>query len=222
MARLPDYSKIGQRFGMLVVTGYEGDSKWKCRCDCGNDTIATAVQLRKGLRVDCTCAWAKRRIKHGLSYTAEKNVYTMMLQRCYNPKHDSYEDYGGRGITVCERWRGPEGLATFYADMGPRPDNHKLERNDNDGNYGPDNCRWATEAEQQRNTSRNVNIEWDGRTMCAKDWAKEKGLSYQTLLYRVKAWGLERAMTEGVNRKHPVGFIDHQERSKQSALSGQT
>ncbi len=215
MGMVPDFSKIGQRFGMLVVASYEGNGKWKCKCDCGKETIAMAYQLKAGLKKDCSCQWAKKRIKHGLARTPEENVRVMMLQRCYNQKHDSYPDYGGRGIVVCERWKGPDGLPNFVADMGRRPSKkYKIDRIDNDGPYSPENCRWATEAQQQRNTSRNVNLTWDGRTMCAKDWAKEKGISYQTLLYRVVKWGIERAMTEVIRRKVPVGFIDHQALAK--------
>lgn len=210
--RLPDLSKIGRRYGMLVIVGYIGKGKWRCKCDCGRETVATRSQLQRGVKQDCACVWAKRRVKHGLSYTAEKNVYTMMLQRCYNPNHNGYPDYGGRGIVVCDRWLGETGLENFYADMGPRPKGHKLDRIDNDGPYSPENCRWATEAQQQRNTSRNVNLTWNGRTMCAKDWAKELGIGYMTLMYRVKKWGVERAMTEKVRRKAPAGFIDHQQR----------
>jgi len=135
----------------------------------------------------------------------------MMLQRCYNPNHGGYKDYGGRGIVVCDRWLGKKGLVNFVADMGNRPSpKHKIDRIDNDGPYSPENCRWVTEAVQQRNTSRNVNVTWDGRTMCAKDWAKELNIGYQTLLYRLDNWGVERAMTETIRRKRPAGFIDHQ------------
>lgn len=208
--RTPEMSRVGRRYGMLVVTGYAGGAYWTCRCDCGRECRSWVSQLTSGKKKDCGCLWAKRRVKHGLSRTAEKNVHTMMLQRCYNPKHDSYKDYGGRGIRVCGRWRGRNGLVNFVADMGRRPSpKHKLDRKDNDGPYSPENCRWATEPQQQRNTSRNVNVTWDGRTMCLKDWAKEIGIGYQTLVYRVRTWGLEKAMTTAVKRKKPAGFIDH-------------
>jgi hypothetical protein len=181
---------------------------WKCRCDCGTVRDVLVSSLTSGNTQSCGCFAQERRTKHGLSGTSEQNVHTMMLQRCYNRKHDSYQSYGGRGIKVCRRWRGKNGLVNFVADMGRRPsEKHKLDRKDNNGPYSPENCRWTTEPEQQRNTSRNVNVTWDGRTMCLKDWAKELGIGYQTLLYRVKSWGLERAMTAPVRRKKPAGFI---------------
>ncbi len=206
----PDYTRIGRKYGRWTVEEYAGRGHWKCRCDCGEVRVILTSSLTSGNSSSCGCFKKDFHTTHGLSYTPERNVHMMMLQRCYNPKHDAYPDYGGRGIAVCTRWLGKDGLANFYADMGPRPDGHKIDRIDNDGPYSPENCRWATEAQQQRNTSRNVNITWDGRTMCAKDWAKEKGMSYQTFLYRVEVWGVELAMTEPVRRKKPAGFIDHQ------------
>jgi hypothetical protein len=87
---------------------------------------------------------------HGMHNTPEYRTWTGMKERCYNPSADSYKNYGGRGITVCDRWR--DDFPAFYADMGPRPsENHSLDRRDTDGNYEPENCRWATRSEQQKN-----------------------------------------------------------------------
>jgi hypothetical protein len=209
--RRPNAEKIGKKYGRWLVLEYAGDGLWLCRCDCGNTGKIMANSLTSGNSRSCGCYHRDVHTTHGLSYTAEHNVHVMMLQRCYNPKHTSYKDYGGRGIKVCERWKGPDGLANFVADLGMKPTpKHKLDRIDNDGDYEPGNCRWATEAVQQRNTSRNVNLTWGGRTMCLKDWAKELGIGYQTLRYRVSEWGVERAMTERVRRKQPVGFVERQ------------
>lgn len=215
VGRQPYLSRVGKRYARWTVIEYVGKGKWRCKCDCGNEADVWVSSLTHGGSQSCGCLKRELHTRHGLSYTAEKNVHTMMIQRCYNPNHDSYPDYGGRGIKVCDRWLGEEGLENFYADMGARPTPlHKLERKNNDGDYGPENCVWATDSEQARNTSRNVNVTWLGQTLCMKDWAELLGIGYQTLAYRIKNWGLERAMTEATRRKKPAGFIDHQKRRK--------
>lgn len=112
-------------------------------------------------------------------------VWQGMLNRCYNPKAPRFHRWGGRGIGVCERWR--NSLETFAADMGPRPSSrHTLDRIDNDGDYTPENCRWATPKEQSRNGSRNRLIVAYGRTMAAIEWSEELGISYQRILDRLR------------------------------------
>lgn len=206
--RQPDLSRIGKRYGRFVVQFYVGNRKWRCVCDCGEIRDIEAASLTTGNSKSCGCYHREVHTTHGLSYSPIRNVHMMMLQRCTNPKHDSYKDYGGRGIKVCERWTGSDGLKNFAEDMGERPEGYKLDRIDNNGDYSPENCRWASEAQQQRNTSRNINVQWDGQTMCLKDWAKKLGIGYGTLAYRIKTWGLERAMTEKIKRKVPVGYKD--------------
>lgn len=116
-----------------------------------------------------------------------------MKDRCLNPKHKAFSDYGGRGITICDRWMVFE---NFLADMGERPDGMEIDRIDNDGNYEPGNCRWVTSAENKRNTRRNVWITHDGRTMCLEDWSTETGLPKETLRSRIlRGWDAEKALT---------------------------
>ena len=119
-----------------------------------------------------------------------KGVYFSMLQRCYKTDDSQYADYGGRGITVCERWRTKQidgrGFWNFVVDMGERPEGYLLERIDNNGNYEPSNCRWATRGEQQRNRRNNVMITYKGKTKCAKDWATELGMDDVTIGRRYK------------------------------------
>jgi len=117
-----------------------------------------------------------------------------MFQRCYNPNGTKYADYGGRGITVCDRWLKFE---NFYADMGDRPEGMEIDRfPDNDGNYEPGNCRWATRPEQMRNTRANRMITFQGRTQCLTDWANEIGVGCSTICTRLaRGWSLERALT---------------------------
>jgi len=119
-----------------------------------------------------------------------KGVYFSMLQRCYKPDDSQFKDYGGRGITVCERWssKQPEaqGFWNFVSDMGERPAGATLDRKDNNGNYEPSNCHWATRAEQQRNRRNNLMITYDGRIQCAKDWATELNLDEVTIARRYR------------------------------------
>lgn len=109
-----------------------------------------------------------------------------------------HKNYAARGIKVCDRWR--ESFANFLADMGPRPSSrHSIERKDNNGHYEPDNCVWATSAEQLRNTRRTRKITFNGKTQCLRDWATEKGWPYTTLRNRfVRGWSVERALTEPI------------------------
>lgn len=156
---------IGQRFGRLLVIGLtpsreiaSGERRRLCvvRCECGNEAEARPSNLRSGNTTSCGCMHAEMsaagqcNFKHGGSATREYRAWMRMKERCYNPKSKRYEDWGGRGITVCDRWL--EGFENFLADMGPRPSpRHSLDRKDNDGNYEPSNCRWATYSEQNLN-----------------------------------------------------------------------
>jgi hypothetical protein len=117
-----------------------------------------------------------------------------MMGRCYNPKRKKYERYGGRGIVVCAQWHD---FAVFLADMGERPAGTSIERIDNDGNYEPSNCRWATHKEQMINRSNTVLIEHGGRRLTRDEWANSLGVNVNSLRYRLEAWGdSERAFTE--------------------------
>jgi hypothetical protein len=117
-----------------------------------------------------------------------------MVQRCTNHNVGQFADYGGRGITVCERWKSFE---NFLADMGRRPSaSHSIDRTDNTRGYGPDNCRWATKLEQANNKRNNVTIEFNGRSQTVPQWAKELGIAATTLYTRLYAgWPIERALT---------------------------
>jgi hypothetical protein len=118
--------------------------------------------------------------------------WAMMRSRCTNPKAPNFDRYGGRGITVCAEWGS---FSAFLTDMGERPEGMTLDRKDNDGPYCKENCQWQTVPSQQRNRRNNVMIEHDGKTLCASDWAKLTGIDKNTLLYRLKHWPIERALT---------------------------
>ena len=124
-----------------------------------------------------------------------------MKERCYDETYHSYHRYGGRGIRVCDRWL--ESFQAFIDDVGFPPfEKAQLDRIDNDGNYEPNNCRWITEAEQHNNTSRNINITYNGETKTLKQWSESIGINYDTLKKRYKmGWSVEDMLTKPVKRK---------------------
>lgn len=149
----------GRRFGRFVVLGRHSQDRWGywrwlCRCDCGREKDVAGAELKKGSTKSCGClrkeapfpTWL---VKHGESYSREYACWRSMWDRCTNPKINGYQYYGARGISVCDRWKVFE---NFLADMGRRPSpRHSIDRKDNNGDYEPSNCRWATASEQQRN-----------------------------------------------------------------------
>ena len=155
----PPVEMTGRRFGRLVVLRRDLNlghvAAWLCACDCGVMTTVAGTQLRKanGTR-SCGCFNRGRPPRHGMTGSRTWNSWRAMSVRCSDPRHPAWSRYGGRGIRVCAAWQGPGGFDRFLADMGTRPAGMTLDRIDNDGNYEPGNCRWATAKQQRANQSR--------------------------------------------------------------------
>lgn len=196
----------GMIFGQLTVIAYAGKrgryTMWLCRCKCGKETQAIVSNLCSGGTQSCGCLQRKKTVEcsrtHGYCGTPEYVTWRSMKQRCGDPSQISYDDYGGRGITVCDRWR--DSFEAFLADMGERPSkNHSIDRVDNSKGYSKSNCRWATNKEQGRNTRRNRMLTLNGRTLCVAEWAERLGMSDATILSRLgRGWSVERALTTPV------------------------
>lgn len=203
----------GQCFGRLTALGPVSTRQrpgggivtiWLCRCDCGASHTVDGQELRAGKSRSCGCLQREtigeigRRTatKHGLCESPEYEVWAAMIQRCTNPSAQEYPRYGARGISVCERWRD---FAHFIEDMGPRssPD-HSIDRKDNNGNYEPSNCRWATRKQQDRNKRSNRIVTAFGRTGPLETFIKGGS---QTLEYRraynrlARGWSAEDALS---------------------------
>lgn len=201
---------IGDRFGRLVVIGLSHDDKDKllceCKCDCGNIIKTRSHNLVTGDTKSCGCfkieETKRRNTTHGMNKTHEHLCWLAMKQRCDYEKHVSYHLYGGRGIRVCDRWR--FSFENFLSDMGPAPSrNHTIERVDTDGDYCPENCKWATYKEQGQNTRTNVIVEYKGEKMTISQLADLVGMNYHTIHGRIRHRGMtpEEAVDTPVIRK---------------------
>ncbi len=187
---------VGKKFGKLVVERETGERRanavvWECRCECGTLHEATTGLLNQGKVKSCGCLHAESMkvgvaVRHGASrkgkWTIEYACWSAMKSRCFSKSHVSYEGYGGRGITVCERWLK---FDNFLADMGfkPTPD-HQIERINNNGNYEPGNCIWVTRKANCRNRRDTVFMTVNGVTKSLQEWAEFLGVKSQTLWAR--------------------------------------
>lgn len=192
---------IGQRFGFWTVKEKLKQSGKRlyfiCQCDCGTIKMQASFDLINKKTQSCGCAYRKKRIEEdGNICTRKSNIkndhplyrtWILMKNRCENPSDRKWHRYGGRGIKVCDRW---QNFAFFVKDLYPKPPGTSLDRIDNNGNYGPSNCRWATARVQAQNTRRNVLIKNNDTVLCVSEWARKMKVSRQTILTWNKAgWG---------------------------------
>lgn len=191
---IPTTSKVvkpGDRFGRYTVLGLfkKPDAYPKyanCQCDCGSpERMVLIGVLRSGASRSCGCYHREVVTTHGAWGKPLFIVWSNMISRCTDPKNKRYARYGGRGISICEEWMD---FHVFSRDMRPGFEpGLTIDRRDNDGNYCKDNCRWATRGQQNRNYSRNVLIEHDGKRLCLSDWAPIVGIPMKRLSARIKA-----------------------------------
>lgn len=179
-----------------------GNTMVMCLCSCGNESVKAWSAVVSGKAKSCGCLRVEQAKanglasrKHGMRNTKEYSTWRGLFVRCYDKNAPNYPNYGALGITVCDRWHRFE---NFYADMGDRPTpGHSIDRIDVDGPYSPENCRWATETEQQRNKRNTVWVEWNGERLCVRDWEDRLGFPKEVIYHRLKkGWPVERAMTE--------------------------
>ena len=167
---------------VLATTRNAGRLDGCCKCSCGLYTIVLSSHLRRREIVSCGHHKAQQMVKglrteHGLSRGRLYGIWRGIHRRCLQKDNAGYPQYGGRGIKLCQRWQGKSGFMNFVSDMGPRPTpKHSVERIDNNGNYEPGNCKWATSKEQQRNRRGNRILELNGERMTLTDWAKRLGV----------------------------------------------
>lgn len=219
----PTIDPAGKRFGRLLVIRCS-DKKdrryaWVCQCDCGIVKEISKYQLKRGETVSCGCLIAEKiaaglNKPHGLHNTPTYNTWRGMIDRCYQPSHTSYARYGGKGIKVCDRWL--ESVHAFISDMGERAPGMTIERRDSSKDYYPENCRWATQREQNNNKSDTRFITWQGRTQHMTAWAAELGMSPAALHYRLTKMKLpiDVAFTTPVSRKNKHAMFENMLRQK--------
>lgn len=203
----------GERFGRWLVLRRHGDARpvrWECQCECGSVGIVTGCNLRTGHSKSCGClkrevsrrvaaGWTKT---HGKSKSRTFRIWKNAIYRCHTESCPQFNRYGGRGIKVCQQWR--DSFECFLIDMGEPPSpNHTLDRIDNDGDYCPANCRWATQGQQLRNRGGyNVYLEHDGHRLTVSEWAERLGIHHGTLRKRIQmGWSAEKTLTTRVRER---------------------
>lgn len=199
----------GLRFGKIVVLDFAGRLKvkggtgalWRYRCDCGIIKIGRACDIKLATSCGCRRKETLRKLftTHGETRdnkpTAEYRCWAHIISRCENPKVKAYKDYGGRGISVCPRWR--YSFESFLSDMGRRPSpRHSIERVDNDKEYSPKNCMWMLRSRQACNRRNSRWLTYKGKKMILADWAREIQIPYRALWSRLRAgWSVKRALS---------------------------
>lgn len=203
---------IGEKIGKLTVVNRSHKrgtfTYWECLCECSKKTIVRSDNLRSKHTKSCGCLKAT---SNGITkrYPYEYSSWGSMRRRCTNPKDKAYKDYGGRGIKVCNRWM--FSFKNFIQDMGRKPKGYSIERINNNGNYEPSNCKWATQEEQNNNKRGGFRcryLTFGGKTLNLVGWSRVTGLPYTTITKRLAlGWSLEKALTQKPSRNnHPLTF----------------
>lgn len=206
---IPAKDITGQRFHKLVAIKQNGRSScgkvlWLCQCDCGNTTTVQGVLLRNGSTKSCGCLVSekitKRNTTHGMTCSREYHSWKSMKGRCINKNDPAYRRYGGRGISVCDRW--VNSFENFVHDMGSRPKQRTLDRINNEGDYSPENCRWASRKQQNDNRRGTTLIEHGGAVRSCSDWSRRLGGRTNLVADRLASgWSEEKAVTTPLRKK---------------------
>ena len=195
----------GQKFNRLTVIRRDKNTKhghttWLCMCNCGKTSVVRGYHLLSGKIKSCGCLKVESASNclHGHSrknkISPTYHSWVRMKGRCNDPSNNRYHRYGGRGITVCDRWLK---FDNFLSDMGERPDGHQLDRINNDLGYYKENCRWVTPVQNSRNRSKNNLLSFRGKTQCIAAWAEELGINKSTIQSRFwRGWSIKRTLSE--------------------------
>lgn len=183
----PLKNRVGHIFGRLTVISRANNigkqTAWNCLCVCGNAKVVMGAHLQSGNTTSCGCFRKEVATSHGMRHTKIYGVWTHMRDRCYNKSDKRYNCYGGRGISVCDRWL--DSFENFFADMGEAPEKMSLDRINVNGDYCPDNCRWATNEQQANNTRTNHFLELGEERFTVAQWSRKTGIRSHTILRRI-------------------------------------
>jgi hypothetical protein len=211
----------GNKYGKLTAISYQGNDKhgkavWLCRCECGNEKFFVGCDLRSNKIASCGCLQKelaseycrKNKSKHKMCDTRIYSIWVHLKERCISKKSDNFKNYGGRGITICDKWLDFEG---FYEDMGRSYEEHikifgenntSIDRIDNNKSYMKDNCKWSTLIEQSNNKRNNKHILYNGETMTLAEASRKFKINYDALLKRLKkGWSAEKALLTPIRKK---------------------
>lgn len=182
--------RTGKKYNNLTCIKWEYRGKnifWLCKCDCGKEIWVKSGNLASGAVKSCGCIGKHTNQVHGMSHTRIHGIWSGIQQRCFNPKDDSYKYYGGRGIHICDEWRGTEGFVRFmeWSKKNGYTDELTIDRIDNNKDYSPENCRWTTQTVQMRNTRTNPHYTYNEKSYTMADLAEEFGIPYGTLWNRI-------------------------------------
>lgn len=209
MAKLEDLT--GRTYNRLTVIKYIGRNEkntaslWECKCSCGRTTIVSSNNLKRGNTKSCGCYSAEnasKRLKtHGKTGTPLFNIWMTMKARCYNPNNEKFKRYGFRGIKICDEWRNSFSAFESWSLTHGYKEGLSIDRIDNDGDYCPENCRWATRTVQANNTSTNVFITYNGEKKTATEWERILGMNPKTMMRRKEVGWSDKECIETPLRK---------------------